>query len=86
MRIKSPVLVPFHGAAHIGQLEVEFVAIARDRRAEQLADDSEQLGMTDGLPIHGVLLDRVFQPAETRLLRRVAGLEIEDGVVDGDRA
>ena len=76
--IEGPILVPFHRAAKGRIFEVELVAIGAQVGADQLADNLQHRGVTQGLIIDLMVFDRIFEPAQHGLLRRVTRFQVKD--------
>src|SRR5262249_56285502 len=68
VRPRLDVLVPAHGVAALGPLEVEFRAVEADIRPEEIGAEVDDGGILRELPELGMLIHRLAQSADVRLL------------------
>src|SRR5215471_13324431 len=77
VRPRLDVLMPAHGVSAFGPLEVELRAVEADVRPEEIGAEIDHGGIRRELPELGMLVHRLAQAADVRLLRGVIGGEVE---------
>ena len=86
MRPVLDVLVPFDLLASLGPFEVQLRVVELDVRPDQIGDDVGDDRPGGVVPVPLVVLHRAGKAAEPRIVRSVAGLEVEHRIGFRDRA
>jgi len=78
--------MPLDGAAELGGLHVQLVAVPSNSLTYELRDDVQKAFGAQDAGVDGMLVCRILESSQSRRLLRVTGFEVEDVVALGNVA